>query len=801
MTKIKYFALIISMLFSNQIFSQIKISGEIKDKKNNPIEYVEIQLQNKDSIIFKSELTNAEGKFILEAEQGEYSLIVRQLGVIYHNQKINVNQDIYIGIINITEKEQKLQEVIITSKKKLIERKVDRLIFNVENSISASGGDAIDALKVTPSIRVQNDAISMIGKSDVSIMIDDRLMRLSGDDLINFLRTIQADNIKSIEVISTPPAKYDAEGNSGIVNIRLKKAKIDSWNASLNSSYKQAFYSTGTYGGSFNYQKNKLAVYSNLNYLNGSSKRIENDEIYYPNQIWITDFNKRFYSNAITGNVGVDYKVKKNWLTGIQFLGSGGKPLTKENDFGKITNQSSNQLESSINTDARNEKKNSLYSLNWHNIIDIDTIGRKITTDIDYFNFNNDNNRNFDTKKFDVNNMQIPTENKSSINFSEQKIINYSAKIDFEHPLKWAKLSYGTKFSFTNTKNNLIYYDTTNGITVLDNNQSNSFNFKENTESLYLSGNKKFGKEKWESQFGVRMENTKTIGYSQTLNQTNTNSYLQFFPTAYIQYTLNENHIFTIDYGRRIERPNYNSLNPFKLYSSKYSYTEGNPFLLPQFSNSIEFRHTYKYKLFTSLFLSKESQGFGEVPYVDISTNTNFFTQLNYFKSNKVKLSEYYIFSKYTWLESNSQLDLYYSISKYTINTNYDETKGLGFTFSSDNTIVLNKSKTYKVGINYAYQSAQNDLLYENKSASYLDLSFKCNLLKEKLQFTFVAQDIFRTNKERGTTKVWNIQQINNAYSDLKSYRFSLVYKFGSQKINAEERAFGNEDEKNRTDK
>ena len=219
MTKRHLLSLLLIILFQNQVFSQIKISGQIKNEKNNPVEFIEIQLQNKDSIIFKSELTNAEGKFILETEKGEYSLIVRQLGVIYYKQNINANQDTNVGIINITEKEQQLQEVVITSKKKLIERKVDRLIFNVENSISASGGDAIDALKITPRVKVKNDNISMIGKNNMSVMVDDKLILLTGDELINFLKSIPSDNIKSIEVITTPPTKYDAEGNSGLMSI------------------------------------------------------------------------------------------------------------------------------------------------------------------------------------------------------------------------------------------------------------------------------------------------------------------------------------------------------------------------------------------------------------------------------------------------------------------------------------------------------------------------------------------------------------------------------------------------------
>jgi hypothetical protein len=160
------------------------------------------------------------------------------------------------SIGNILEKQ--IQEVEIQAKKKLVERKIDRLVFNVENSISAIGGDALDALKITPGLRVHNDKISMIGKSGMSVMVDDKLIQLSGEDLINYLKTISSDNIKSIEVITTPPAKYDAEGNSGIVNIKLKKTKPNQWSASFKSSYIQSTYPKGSVGGNFNYKKNKF---------------------------------------------------------------------------------------------------------------------------------------------------------------------------------------------------------------------------------------------------------------------------------------------------------------------------------------------------------------------------------------------------------------------------------------------------------------------------------------------------------------------------------------------------------------
>ncbi len=799
MSKIYFLLFFLFFIFPSKLFSQVNISGQIKDKSNKSIEFLEVQLQNKDSIIAKSELTNVDGKFTILTEKGEYKLLVKQLGKILYKEKITVIQDLYIGVIQITENQQQLQEVVINSKKKLIERKVDRLIFNVENSISASGGDAIDALKITPSIRVNDDKISMIGKKGLSVMVDDKLIQLNDDDLTNFLKSIPSSNIKNIEVITTPPAKYDAEGNSGIVNIKLKKAKKDSWNASLNSSYKQTIYPTTNFGGDLNYQKNRISFFSNLNYQNGITKRIEKDEIYYPNQNWITDFNKKNYSDIISGRVGIDYKITNKWTSGIQYLGNKSKPKTYENDFGKITKNSTNQIDSLINTTARNLKNNFFHSLNWHNIVTIDTIGRKITTDFDYFTLQNNDNRDFITQNLLPNNQQTPNGILSTNNIGFQKINNYSGKIDFEHPLKWVNMSYGSKFTFTETVNSVLYYNTTTGTPILNTNQSNSFNFNENTQAIYVSGSKKLGKEKWDIQLGVRLESTQTKGLSVNLNQKNTNNYFEFFPTAYVSYKQNENNTFSIDFSRRIERPGFRDLNPFKFYSSAYSYTEGNPFLLPQFSNNLGIKHTYKDFLTTSLSYSHETQGFGEVPFVNNSNNIQYFSQLNYFTFDSYDISESYVFNKYDWWESNLEAYLYYSHSKFTQNISLAETKGLSFYLSTNNTFILNKKKNIKAGLNYWYQAPEYDLLNKKRQTQSLDVSFKFSFLQNNLLLAVTAQDLFNTNKAYKTTNTNNIFQVYSSHGNNQFFKIAVTYKFGSKKIDVEKRDFGNDDEKERT--
>lgn len=787
MTKRHLLSLLLIILFQNQVFSQIKISGQIKNEKNNPVEFIEIQLQNKDSIIFKSELTNAEGKFILETEKGEYSLLVRQVGGIYHKQKISVNQDTYIGIINITEKTQQLQEVVITSKKKLIDRKVDRLIFNVENSISASGGDAIDALKITPRVKVKNDNISMIGKNNMSVMVDDKLILLTGDELINFLKSIPSDNIKSIEVITTPPAKYDAEGNSGLINIKLKKSKLNQWNASLRSSYIQSTYPKGSFGGNFDYQKNKLSLYSNLNYVNGSNAPVETNKIYYPLGLWNEENKRRDFQNSVNGRIGADYKISEKFSVGMQYLGSFSKPKIAENSLTTIYNQTNSQIDSYINTLSENLGKNNNHSLNLNSTVVFDTIGRKMNINLDYFKFKNDDNRIFNT-------INLLSANNTSL----QDIQNYSAKIDFEHPLKWINLSYGGKLSFIKTQNNVNYFDTTLGNPIFDPTQSNEFNYDENTQAIYLNGAKKLN-EKWETQLGFRLENTQTEGVSKTLNQKNTNSYTKLFPTFYLTYSLNEKNSFSINYNKRINRPSYNRLNPFRWYSNPFSYTEGNPFLQPSFSNNLELNYTFNDNWSNSIYYSHTDNGFEQITIVDNTDNIQKTIAQNFFKTTIIGISESYTYNKLKWLSSTFSFDWNYSKSESLIPITNQNLNGSNAYFSTTNDFNLNKNKTLLFNISYWYNFKGTSDLDKNNAYSQLDASIKYFAFDKKLQISFNANDILSTNRPIYTSFTNNIQIDYKNYYDVRLFRLSLVYKFGNKNINVEKKEVGNQEEKERT--
>ena len=406
---------------------------------------------------------------------------------------------------------------------------------------------------------------------------------------------------------------------------------------------------------------------------------------------------------------------------------------------------------------------------------------------LDYFKFKNDDNRIFNT-------INLLSANNTSL----QDIQNYSAKIDFEHPLKWINLSYGGKLSFIKTQNNVNYFDTTLGTPIFDPTQSNEFNYDENTQAIYLNGTKKLN-EKWETQLGFRLENTQTEGVSKTLNQKNTNSYAKLFPTFYLTYTPNEKNSFSINYNKRINRPSYNRLNPFRWYSNPFSYTEGNPFLQPSFSNNLELNYTFNDNWSNSIYYSHTDNGFEQITIVDNTDNIQKTIAQNFFKTTIIGISESYTYNKLKWLSSTFSFDWNYSKSESLIPITNQNLNGSNAYFSTSNDFNLNKNKTLLFNFSYWYNFKGTSDLDKNNAYSQLDASIKYFAFDKKLQISFNANDILSTNRPIYTSFTNNIQIDYKNYYDVRLFRLSLVYKFGNKNINVEKKEVGNQEEKERT--
>ncbi|MNJ84643.1 TonB dependent receptor [compost metagenome] len=783
-----------TLSFSSFYGQTFQLTGKVHNRDHIPVELASVLLKLNDSIPITHIMTDSLGSFILQAAAGNYTLHIRQFGEELYKQDLFLQKDSDLGIIEINES-QLLDGVVVEGRKKIIERKADRLVFHVENT-ATTGGNALDVLKSTPLIRVQNETVSIVGKSEVLVMIDDHLQRLSSDDLANLLQSIPADQIKSIEVITTPPAKYEAEGNSGLINIRLKSARANSWNASIGTTYKQRTYAGGNVNGMLNYNHNKLSFQFSLNsgiqeYLTTAEHRI-----FYPTESWQTNPKNHSTVKGFSIGTGLDYKLTRRWTSGVKYSGNFTGDSNSSNPFTNRTAVSSGTAHSYITSNVTATSKPVMHSLNWANTFKADSSGRILTIELDYFNYRKKDSRSFSGNELDENRSVIPSTYFSSTNSNTNQIENYSFKTDVEMPLSFAALTFGGKLSYTETMNDLSVYNHESGTTVLNTDQSNVFRYREYNEALYSSLSKKMGK-KWDSQIGLRLEFTQTDGYSKNLDQTNLNHYIKLFPTAYVTYSPNDKRSFSLNYSRRIRRPDFDYLNPFIVRSSPYYYSEGNPFLKPTIIDNLEFSYVHNQNWVSSIYYSYISDFSQDLSIPDVNTNITRNTPLNYANMHSVGLSTYYNFNKWSWWNSFTGFSLNYQLVDSKIDL-FQSVGGWNSYFYSNNNFTLNKSKTLIASINYGLQPSGNYQIFQISAMHLLDVSIQALFFKKKLSLGFTCEDLL--NGQRPVVSFYSngVKTTVQNYNDSRAFRISVTYKFGNDDLKSKERNFGNEEEQNR---
>lgn len=774
--------------------AQNNIKGTIVNTDKTPVDFAEIYLLDSNGKLVQQAFSNEKGVFNLEnIENNVYSFQVHSFGIQYYDKSIEVNSPVDLGEVVINTNNN-LDEIVVKTQTKLYERKVDRTVFNIENSVHATNNNAIDLLKLTPGVKVDNQSIDLIGKGAVRVMIDDKIVQLSGEELLNYLKTIPSDNIKKIEVITAPPAKYDAEGQSGLINIVLKEPKQDAWSNQISTGVMAAQKAVWRFGDVFNYNKNKVSINANINGSTGYALGKDRSIISYPDQTWLSTNNSTSNNGSISGNFLIDYKASDKTSFGIQYRG--GKNTPSDDDYTTtIVNNPVDNLIKTISTDGKTTNLTNNQSVNAHLTQKFDTLGTKLSFDFDYFSFNNDKSRVFNTNEHSVNN--IINKPYTAESTGVQNIDNYSVKTDVEQPIKNFKLSYGAKASFTTTKNKTNFFDLSSGTPIQDDKQRDNFEYKEKTQAVYISGNKSFG-EKWQAQAGLRLESTQTEGISKIYNTIDKNNYTKLFPSLYVSYELNDDNTFSMNYNRRIMRPSFWQLNPFRWYVNEYSFVEGNPKLQPIFSNIIELTHTFKGKLITSVRYAKSKDSFSQYPIVDPETNTQMYLNDNIFDMYSFNGSITYVFNSLPWLQSQNSFNAFHNRTKLTKDLEFDTLNGWGTYFSTNNTITLNAEKTLQAQVDFWVQPKFNILMYKLNTMSSLNLGLKYAMLNKKLNMSLYINDILRTSTQSAKTETNGVQQNYRANALTRYVNVGFSYSFGNSKIKVKEHQGGNKDEINR---
>ncbi|MFM2361850.1 MAG: hypothetical protein RLZZ316_752 [Bacteroidota bacterium] len=782
-----------------------KISGKVIDGSTKTIEAATITLHKaKDSSVVKISVANKEGDFVFEfVKEGSYFVSITAVG---HNKGFSETVSITTASTAITLKTielipvtKSLGNVTVTARKPLIEQKIDRTIVNVEASVTNVGASALEVLEKSPGITVDKDGnVSLKGKQGVQIFIDGRPSYLSGPDLANYLRNLQSQQLDQIEIMTNPPAKYDAAGNAGIINIKTKKNKQFGYNGSLTLGYGQGRLPKFNEGFNFNYRHNKINLFTNLSHnyrknfqeLSIQRKFIDvttKNVVSHFNQVnHLTDFNQSY-----SGKIGMDYNVSKKTTMGVVVSGfiNPGEFTSRGIMFISDPNMI---LQSETRARAANKEKWKNVSTNFNMRHIIDSLGKEISGDIDYIRYRVSNNQQITNSYYNA--VGVPNKiSDSLIGNLPQHIDIYSAKVDYIHPLKkGAKLEMGFKTSYVETDNDARYDSLLNRVYVLDSGRYNHFTYKENVNAAYVNYSKQFSK-KWSGQFGLRVENTNIKGHSTgytynagsnfgNFDSTFKRNYTQLFPTVYMQYAPNEKHNFGINYGRRIRRPDYESLNPFIMFLDRYTFEQGNPNLLPQFSHNVELTHTFKGFLTTTLNYTKTTDIIQQILVQNNEKNQTFVKQANIASQRQYGIAVNIMVQPKKWWNGNIYMNVYNNNFKGIINNDFVSVGATTGLINISNQFKFNKGWAAEAGGFYRTEGV--DGIFRVKGLGMVSMGVSKTILKQKGSLRFSVRDVFWTNRVKGESRYSNIDASFQQYRDSRVANLSFTYRFAKGKMN-----------------
>lgn len=767
-----------------------KISGKVMDKDQKPVDGATvILLAAKDSATIKTMLTNPDGTFAFDGlSDNTYQIRITFIG--YNNYKsgpirIQDQKPVALPVITLASNSKMLNGVEITAQKSYVEQKIDRTLVNVNALISSSGANALEVLEKTPGVQVDEDGnITFKGKSGVLVMIDDKPTYLSAANLATYLKSLPASALDKIELMDNPPAKYDAAGNAGVINIKTKKSNQRGFNGTASANYAQGFYNRTTESLNMNYRVDKVNLFANLSYNhNHTFRRLEIDRNYVDDAGNPTSYFKDFsyfrpHAANVNVKVGADYYASPKTTWGIVFTGA----IEPDHDASPVNGfmyDANHLLDSTINT--FNTSKNTFYNgaVNINYTHKFDSRGKALTFDADYVRDVAGSDQMF------LNNTYLPDgtlQSSQTLTDNLPSYINiYAAKSDLTIPLKnKAEFSAGVKSSLVNTDNAANYFNLIDGVSTPDYNNTNRFMYKENINAAYVSFNKNW--KRFSFQTGLRLENTngsgRQLGNIEKKDSSFVNHYTDLFPTAYFSYKLDTagHNVLVLSYGRRIGRPSYGSLNPFVFFVDKFTYFAGNPFLKPQFTDNYKLSYSYK-SLFTVAFMYNYTTDY-ESEVINQSGDIFTSTTGNIGVRRSIDLSINTNLQPAKWWTLNLYAEVFNNAFSGPLFTEYLNQSATSFGGNFNNQFSL--SNGWSTELSGFYYSRRTNGQFINLPTGALNAGIQKKILDNKGSIKLNIRDIFHTIASRGI-----INDISNAtstftnFNDTRVATLTLTYSFG----------------------
>ena len=751
-----------------------RLSGCVQDENRQPVEVANVLLkQAKDSTYITGMLTDTQGCFSFDQPLGEYLLHITLIGSedLYVPVVLQGNKN--VGELTLKSSSALLDEVTVTAARPVIKRLVDRVVFDAHNTIASAGGSALDLLREVPGLQVGQNSIGIIGKGGIKVYINDRETKLSGDELIDYLRSYDASQILKVEVITTPPSKYDAAGNAGIINIRLKSRPKDYVGGTASASYSTGEKDNYGYGGiNLNLSKGRVSSFLNGGTTQGNYETREKNYRYFPQNTWNSRADYTNYMNSFYLQGGVDVSLERDWTVGMQAIYNHSAPKPGNAlSWTEVYDASTAVLDSLLYSNSDKDTSSDRLNLNFHTDKVWDDKGKKMTWDVDYLRDNRDENMGFLSKTLLPDGTEIPGTNFDYNYLQHRKVDVVSSALDFILPFEKYKITAGAKVSFTNTRNG-INYDTSDPTLV----QDDYFRYKEQIYALYADYSREFS-ERFSMQLGLRMEHTRTTGISEAKDTEDKHDYTRLFPTVYLLYSPTDGHALNFSFSNRISRPSQNMVNPFPFYQNKYTYACGREDLKPSYTYNVELGYTLKNNFNVSAYYSYSDDVFFQVVDLDAETNVTSFLWENFMQTHAFGLNNSYTF-RTKWLQAYAQHGVSYRRTTSSAATTSPEEKGWAYDASLRNTFFFNEKKTLLATLSGSYSSRQYQGIYLMSPTYSISAGMLYRLLDNKLSLSLNVNNLFVSHSKLETMSN-GLKIIADNQFAFTSFHIGVSYTFG----------------------
>jgi hypothetical protein len=781
---IKLTCLYIFILFAGNAKAQI--ASTIFDKATNtPLINASISLQNiKDSTVFKT-VTRENGSFTFnDIANGHYILTVSYIG--YENYIVGIEIadhtiNTLLDTIQLNHTDKNLNQVIVTGKKPFVEFNPNQITLNVGQSPVATNGSAYDVIKRAPGVTENFNGLTFRGRTTL-VLINGRQTYLTGAELKQMLSDMPATNIDKVDIIPNPSAKYDADAQS-VIDIKLARNNSYGLNGVLTGAIGSGDMLRYNGGLSLNYRKNKINIYGNYNYEhNQQYYNIVSDRVLTPTD-GIQESAKEHrirYNNDY--KLGIDYTINKNSATGILFTGY--TDLRSRNSTDNITLSHADPAVDSFSTVTMNgHAVFSTASVNAYYKTTFDTSGKMLTLNVDYFNYNKKWSDNYITNYTTVD--KVEYQSPYALRDSSPGNNNvYSFAADYSNPIRHGRIDAGIKTTYTETDNNVLwqYQDGTNWL--IDTSLTNHFVYNENINAAYISYNKTFGK--YELTIGVRGEGTMTRSNLITTGEVHDSSYFGFFPNLRIQFTKNQDNIFSIGYHKSIQRPDFDQINPFIVYISEYSYFAGNPYLKPQLDNNISFTYTYKKSLNVAVNYLHSSDAIAAIVITNANNSVGIMSG-NITTENAFNLSANWNKTIYRFWDLNisSEAD-YVAYDQDYVNDGALNNANNGWIYQGQLQNTFKSNKGWAAEISVGYHSTIPYGFYIIKPSFRTDAGIQKTILHEKGKLALSLTDIFNTDAINYGTNFVGVNETVDYKSESRFVKLQFTYRFGNKNVKQE---------------